>query len=242
MAFPLKPQVVHSPSMTGCELLTIEDLFVYRVPLALPVTRQQVLPQLGQPNDHNDRAFRPLELRSPSIYDLEDDPAGLDDLASPSNDPFTTASLSPFSELLKLHGVIGENTELPINLTFSRSVRGRKNAYFVKITVESAQLSSPGEAAGPFRIAAQGEDPISSRLGNLRVHVYALGVQIWYLGVGGNGSPTWNVVTSPGKDTRHPDTVAFPGRCLSIYCGAAVPTWVTQKTATTYMSRRKGGN
>jgi len=84
---------------------------------------------------------------------------------------------------------------------------------------------------------------MSSYLGNLRVHIHLLGVQIWYLDVAPTTSlPVWQPVTSPGKDTKHPDTVNLPTHRLSIQNGAGVPSWVTTKTLSTYHSRFAPGH
>ncbi|KAH7054679.1 hypothetical protein BKA62DRAFT_680134 [Auriculariales sp. MPI-PUGE-AT-0066] len=235
------PQISHSPSTDDREPLTISDLLVYRLPPCLPpavlptTTPSTPAHELNlQQASHSSAASSPEHLT-----DVEEDDEEAEQVApeAATGDPATTASLSPHATLLRQTGVIRENCEFPINVAFDRSVRkgGRESPYHLKITVGDAPQSGVNERAGPFCNNAADAFLVTSRLGNLRVHVHPLGVQIWLLGIDSQGDPSWLEVTDP-ENTRHPDAAMSKYR-LNIFHGRGVPSWVTKGTIATYRTR-----
>ncbi|KAH7087958.1 hypothetical protein BKA62DRAFT_677825 [Auriculariales sp. MPI-PUGE-AT-0066] len=97
------------------------------------------------------------------------------------------------------------------------TISGRPERYLRLTTVGSQAQDYPREVAGPI----SGALTISSRIGNLRVHVHDSSVQIWVQGLR-ESRPCWELAC---RGHLHPE---LSGYVLASGRGEAKPSWVKQ--------------
>ncbi|KAH7087962.1 hypothetical protein BKA62DRAFT_777428 [Auriculariales sp. MPI-PUGE-AT-0066] len=240
MTHVTKPTSTHTQDFAEREQVSVGDLHQYclaalitngtsspssRINIALQKKMQVV----------DDLSSEASETNEEGVDDEDRHMADTDETNAGTTTNVQTQSLH--EALLRSAGVIHNHGEYPRNIPIRRPIRIAKcvTYYYIKISVSSSPNDAADEEAGPL---LPNSANLSSTLGNLRVHVHPLGVQIWCLSVNRTTQqPEWQPVTVVGKDAHHPNTEKYASHCLSTRAGAGVPTWVKKDTVVTYASR-----